>query len=171
MIYSGLEFAQYFDMSDDPLCDEIMFAVQPASRMLFTFVQMYFIFLNAKVLKNICHRSLTRSIELTFNFLIGFVKIRVIKNGNLLVGRFGMMHVIATNLCVWLNVIIQETKHEIVHHFQDHDDKDSDNHLPQLSRVGFAQHIKSPGLLIQSKVTSIRELILIEQLFSQLTKT
>lgn len=49
MIYSGLEFAQYFEMSSNPLCDDIMMAVQPASRMLFTFFQMYFVFLNAKV--------------------------------------------------------------------------------------------------------------------------
>jgi hypothetical protein len=49
MIYSGLEFAQYFEMSANPLCDDIMMAVQPASRMLFTFFQMYFVFLNAKV--------------------------------------------------------------------------------------------------------------------------
>ena len=51
MIYSGLEFAQYFEMSSNPLCDDIMMAVQPASRMLFTFFQMYFVFLNAKVLE------------------------------------------------------------------------------------------------------------------------
>lgn len=29
--------------------------------------------------------------------------------------RFGMTHLVATNLCVWLNVIIQETKHEMLH--------------------------------------------------------
>ena len=28
--------------------------------------------------------------------------------------RFGLMHMIATNLCVWLNVLIMETYHEIV---------------------------------------------------------
>ena len=27
--------------------------------------------------------------------------------------RFGLMHMIATNLCVWLHVLIQETKHQI----------------------------------------------------------
>lgn len=30
--------------------------------------------------------------------------------------RFGMMHMIATNLCVWLNVLVTETEHEIAHH-------------------------------------------------------
>lgn len=28
--------------------------------------------------------------------------------------RFGLMHMIGTNLSVWLNVLIQETKHEIL---------------------------------------------------------
>ena len=28
--------------------------------------------------------------------------------------RFGLMHMIATNLCVWLHVLIQETKHQIM---------------------------------------------------------
>ena len=33
------------------------------------------------------------------------------------IAYFGLMHIVATNLCVWLNVIIEETKHEIIHHF------------------------------------------------------
>ena len=28
--------------------------------------------------------------------------------------RFGLMHMIATNICVWLHVLIQETKHQIM---------------------------------------------------------
>lgn len=31
--------------------------------------------------------------------------------------RFGLMHMIATNLCEWLYVLVEETKHEI-HHFR-----------------------------------------------------
>ena len=29
------------------------------------------------------------------------------------IARFGLMHMIGTNLCVWLHVLIQETKHQI----------------------------------------------------------
>lgn len=29
--------------------------------------------------------------------------------------RFGLMHLVATNYCVWLNAIVQETRHEIMH--------------------------------------------------------
>jgi hypothetical protein len=42
------------------------------------------------------------------------LQIQIIKNSNVIVARFGLMHIIATNLCVWLNVIVQETKHEIL---------------------------------------------------------
>ena len=37
---------------------------------------------------------------------------------NKFLSRFGLMHMIATNLCVWLNVLILETSHEIheTHH-------------------------------------------------------
>lgn len=30
------------------------------------------------------------------------------------VARFGLMHMIGTNLSVWLSVLVQETKHEIL---------------------------------------------------------
>jgi hypothetical protein len=32
---------------------------------------------------------------------------------NKFVSRFGLMHMIATNVCIWLNVLILETSHEI----------------------------------------------------------
>ena len=32
---------------------------------------------------------------------------------NKLVSRFGLMHMIATNICNWLNVLILETEHSI----------------------------------------------------------
>lgn len=34
--------------------------------------------------------------------------------------RFGLMHMVATNLCEWLYVIIEETKHEIFYLEQHH---------------------------------------------------
>lgn len=49
MIYSGLEFAQFFEIDSMSLCHNALMAVTPAARMFFTFTQMYFIFLNAKV--------------------------------------------------------------------------------------------------------------------------
>ena len=49
MIYSGLEFAQYFETEPGSHCHSLLMAITPAARMIFTFIQMYFIFLNAKV--------------------------------------------------------------------------------------------------------------------------
>ncbi len=49
MIYSGLEFAQYFEVETTSHCHDVLIAITPAARMTFTFIQMYFIFLNAKV--------------------------------------------------------------------------------------------------------------------------
>lgn len=35
-------------------------------------------------------------------------------NRHRVIARFGLMHMIGTNLCIWLNVLVQETKHEII---------------------------------------------------------
>lgn len=51
MIYSGLEFGQYFELEQDTKCHNIMLALSPSTRMAFIFIQMYFIFLNNKVNK------------------------------------------------------------------------------------------------------------------------
>ncbi|KAK5643767.1 hypothetical protein RI129_007612 [Pyrocoelia pectoralis] len=89
MVYSGLELARYFELRNNQDCDSnVLQAVTPASRMLLTLVQIQFIFLNSK------------DIEL---------------NRHKIVARFGLMHMIATNLCQWLYVIVEETKHEIMH--------------------------------------------------------
>ncbi|XP_053999643.1 proton channel OtopLc-like isoform X3 [Hylaeus anthracinus] len=87
MIYSGLEFGQYFELEQNTKCHNIMMALTPATRMAFIFIQMYFIFLNNEQMKVYRHR---------------------------VVARFGLMHMIGTNLSVWLNVLVQETKHEIL---------------------------------------------------------
>lgn len=49
MIYSGLEFGQYFELERTSKCSNILVAVTPLTRMLFIFIQMYFIFLNNEV--------------------------------------------------------------------------------------------------------------------------
>jgi len=44
------------------------------------------------------------------------------------IAYFGLMHMIATNLCVWLYVIVEETKHEIIHFLLFHQtNSDGDN--------------------------------------------
>jgi len=95
MIYSGLEVGQYFDLKTSPECADILYVISPTSRMVFTFIQMYFIFMNSRV-------AITR---------------------HRTIARFGLMHMIATNLCIWLNVLVEETKHEI--HSLTHDMHDT----------------------------------------------
>ncbi|XP_043190269.1 proton channel OtopLc-like isoform X3 [Amphibalanus amphitrite] len=87
MIYSGLEMGQYFEVPHTAECSNVLRAVTPGLRLTFIFIQMYFVFLNASM-----------SI-----------------NKHKLLARFGLMHMVGTNLCVWLKVVIQETKHELVH--------------------------------------------------------
>ncbi|XP_068627746.1 proton channel OtopLc-like [Battus philenor] len=86
MVYSGLEFGEYFEMTDR--CRSVMSALTPALRMALTLAQMQFIFLTNKDIE------------------AGSYK---------MVQRFGFMHMIATNLCEWLYVLVEETKHEIHH--------------------------------------------------------
>lgn len=52
MIYSGLEFGQYFELETDSKCHNVLLALTPATRMAFIFIQMYFIFLNNEVSEN-----------------------------------------------------------------------------------------------------------------------
>jgi hypothetical protein len=86
MVHSGLEFGEYFEMTDN--CRSVLSATTPALRMTLTLAQMQFIFLTNKDIETGTYK---------------------------LIQRFGFMHMIATNLCEWLYVLVEETKHEIHH--------------------------------------------------------
>ncbi|KAL1505390.1 hypothetical protein ABEB36_004967 [Hypothenemus hampei] len=85
MIYNGLEFGVFFEIPFTSPCYMILRGVNPLLQMIFTFMQMYFIFMNSRL--NI-HR-----------FKV--------------VARFGLMHVVATNLCVWIRTLVLEYIKEI----------------------------------------------------------
>jgi len=87
MIYSGIEIGMFFELTMDKNsnCSNLFSVIRPILQMIFVFVQMYFVFLNQKM--------------------------NIYKNK--FMSRFGLMHMIATNICVWLNVLILETDHEI----------------------------------------------------------
>ena len=114
MIYSGLELGQYFELERNTKCHNVLLALTPATRMAFIFIQMYFIFLNNEVLdfeiKDIPFQNLVPSLFTTWKLF--FQEMKIYKHRVL--ARFGLMHMVATNLSVWLNVLIQETKHEIL---------------------------------------------------------
>ncbi|XP_068219764.1 proton channel OtopLc isoform X3 [Palaemon carinicauda] len=85
MIYNGLEFGVFFEIPIVSPCYQILRGVNPLLQLVFTFMQMYFIFMNARL--NI-HK---------FKFL----------------ARFGLMHIVATNLCVWVRTLVRESLKEI----------------------------------------------------------
>ncbi|XP_026746587.1 proton channel OtopLc-like isoform X1 [Trichoplusia ni] len=85
MIYNGLEFGTFFELPLESPCYLILKGVNPVLQMVFTFMQMYFIFMNSRL--NI-HR-----------FKV--------------IARFGLMHVVATNICVWIRTLVLESLKEI----------------------------------------------------------
>ncbi|XP_046741877.1 proton channel OtopLc isoform X3 [Diprion similis] len=90
MVYNGLEFGAFFEVPPTSPCYQILRGVNPVLQMIFTFMQMYFIFMNSRL--NI-HR-----------FKV--------------VARFGLMHVVATNLCVWIRTLVLESLKEITQYHQ-----------------------------------------------------
>lgn len=49
MIYNGLEFGAFFETPFTSPCYMILRGVNPVLQMIFTFMQMYFIFMNSRV--------------------------------------------------------------------------------------------------------------------------
>lgn len=64
MIYTGLEFGAFFEIPFNSPCHQILRGVNPLLQMIFTFMQMYFILMNARVGLNSI--SLTTSACVTF---------------------------------------------------------------------------------------------------------
>jgi hypothetical protein len=133
MVYSGLEFGQYFELKEDDKCQNILIAFNPAARMLLTIVQMQFIFLNTKELNMTRHK---------------------------VISRFGLMHLIATNLCEWIYVLVEETKHEIdhlLHHnysFANHDEA-AMNATTEHLHHSITKRATSLEIIVECKRTNI----------------
>ncbi|XP_076338177.1 proton channel OtopLc-like [Tachypleus tridentatus] len=85
MIYNGMEFGKFFEIPVTSPCYSILLGVNPVFQMIFTFFQMYFIFVNTK---------------------LNIQRLKV-------VARFGLMHMVATNICIWLRTLGKETLYEI----------------------------------------------------------
>lgn len=49
MVYNGLEFGTFFEVLPTSPCYQILKGVNPVLQMIFTFMQMYFIFMNSRV--------------------------------------------------------------------------------------------------------------------------
>lgn len=88
MVYNGLEFGSFFEIPSTSTCYSVIVGVNPVLQMVFTFVQMYFIFVNSRLNIHKCK----------------------------VLARFGLMHIVATNICVWIRTVGKESLHAIVEH-------------------------------------------------------
>ncbi|KAJ1524760.1 hypothetical protein ONE63_009638 [Megalurothrips usitatus] len=104
MIYCCLEVAHGVVKYQHYHCDQAEQQVRillPACRAVLTLAQMHFMLFNNKASEIRRHRC---------------------------VSRFGLAHMIATNICEWLSVVVEETRHEIAelsaggHVLADHDE-------------------------------------------------
>ena len=86
LIYAGLEFVHFFETPFHCNNWDVMSAVNPVLQMIFTFMQMYYLFMHCKL--NI--------------------------NKNKIIAKFGLMHLIATNGCIWINTLMKESMNEIL---------------------------------------------------------
>ncbi|XP_075156783.1 proton channel otopetrin-like a isoform X7 [Haematobia irritans] len=112
MIYIGLEFGSFFEIPFDSPCHHILIGVNPLLQMIFTFMQMYFIFMNARL--NI-HR-----------FKV--------------IARFGLMHVVATNICVWIRTLVKESLLEITLYHQKREADPNESSIGQSIRQHALRH-------------------------------
>eukprot|EP00090_Calanus_glacialis_P046669 TRINITY_DN9275_c0_g1_i2.p1 TRINITY_DN9275_c0_g1~~TRINITY_DN9275_c0_g1_i2.p1 ORF type:complete len:884 (-),score=100.29 TRINITY_DN9275_c0_g1_i2:461-2989(-) len=80
MVYIGLEFGSWFEIPWDSPCYQAVRGVNPVLQLIFTFSQMYFVFMNSRL------------------------NIHQFK----CFARFGLMHIVATNICVWIRTVFKE---------------------------------------------------------------
>ena len=67
---------------------------------------------------------------------------------NKFLSRIGLMHMIATNLCVWLNVLILETSHEIHESHHSHGIVGGGHHEDHVKEVVF--HSEGKGSVFET---------------------
>lgn len=120
MVYSGLEFGQYFELNGLAGCHNIFVAIIPICRMTLCIAQVQFIFLNTAYMDMARHKVTC---------------------------RFGLMHMVATNLCEWLYVLVEETKHEIYHIA--HSD------VPHTDKQTITNHIQTNDQILITNISEI----------------
>ncbi|XP_057656380.1 proton channel OtopLc-like [Diorhabda carinulata] len=86
LIYATLRFGEYFEYDSNENCASILRAVKPATRVAFILLQMLFIF--------------------SFSNFLAVQKSQII-------AKFGLMHLIATNVSDWFQVLTEETVHDL----------------------------------------------------------
>lgn len=115
MIYVGLELGSFFEIPFDSPCHQILRGVNPLLQMIFTFMQMYFIFMNARVNINCFYNSFQCQNRINqfppIDFQLNIHRFKVL-------ARFGLMHICATNICVWIRTLVLESLKELTIYYQ-----------------------------------------------------
>lgn len=111
LIDHGLQLFRAFDSGQVSLCYNTVGIIEDLLFIAFIFIQLYFVFQNSKVNNNISCGDHSNIL-----FLFQMV-IRRFKH----IGRVGMMHLVATNMCIWIRGIVSELLHvmeEIDHRYR-----------------------------------------------------
>jgi hypothetical protein len=134
LIYIGLEFGSFFETPFDSECHQILRGVNPLLQMIFTFMQMYFIFMNSRVSFScqIFH-CLKLHLFVCFFFQLNIHRFKVF-------ARFGLMHVMATNICVWIRTLVLESLKEITNYYTERAHKKEDNQFLENLRQHTLQY-------------------------------
>ncbi|CAG9858619.1 unnamed protein product [Phyllotreta striolata] len=125
-IYATLQFGQYFEFNNNEGCPTSIRAIKPAARSSFILLQMLFIF------------SLSNYLDV---------------QKSQLVSKFGLMHLVATNVSDWFHVLIESTIKDLfysvtVRHSHKHIHISSsrnitlaleENRLLQITRIQYEQ--------------------------------
>lgn len=107
MIYNGLELGTFFEIPWTSPCYQVLRGINPILQMVFTFSQMYFVFMNARVRPYLAIESYGDGpYIIVILFQLNIHKFKCI-------ARFGLAHIAATNLCVWLRTVVKECTKEI----------------------------------------------------------
>ena len=112
LIYTGLEFVHFFEIPYGCNAWHILSGINPVLHMIFTFMQMYYLFMHSRL--NI--------------------------NKNKIIAKFGLMHLIATNCCIWMRTLVKESVREIT------ESKEFDDLVSEDTKKRFVwQHVNFTG--------------------------
>ena len=108
LIYTGLEFLTFFEVPKTCMEWDVLLGANPILYMIFVFMQMYYIFVHSRINVNKNKVGENRP-----NFLI-MIYSTTFFVGKQLVAKFGMMHIVATNVCIVIRTLVKESAKEII---------------------------------------------------------
>ena len=114
MIYAGMELGTFFEIPWNSPCYQVLRGINPILQMIFTFSQMYFVFMNARVSNSNdpCIVFMYRNQTMLTNFFsCSFSQLNIHKFK--CISRFGLAHIIATNISIWVRTLVKECNKEI----------------------------------------------------------